>query len=106
MDHKLIQILYFVKNVEKNYKRIKTIISISAFLILLIGTICSLVLVIIGISNKSGIDATYIKAERKAEFFSNGFSPKYYQLGSQLDKANSSTLYFMFIDFNISFEPL
>ena len=87
---------------EQNYKRIKSKISISAFLILLIGTICSLVLVIIAISNKSGIDVTYVKAQRNAEFFANGSSPKYYELGSQLDKANSSTLYFMFAGFIIT----
>lgn len=86
---------------EKNYKRIKAKISICAILILLIGTISGLILVIVGISNKNGIDVPYIKSQKNAEFFLNGYSPKFYEFEAQLDKANSSTLYFMFAGFII-----
>ena len=80
---------------EEHYYRVKRLISFIALIVLLLGIIGGSVLIRIGISNKNNIDVASIKAQKNAEFFEHGFSDKYYELESQLYKAESSGPFFI-----------
>ena len=80
---------------EEHYYRVKRVISFIALIILLLGIIGGLVLIRIGIINKNNVDVATIRAQKTAEFFKNGFSDKYYELDSQLNKGEFSVPFFI-----------
>lgn len=71
---------------EERYKKTKRKITLIALLIFLIGIAIGGGMIGKGLSIKNSIDFPKVEAQKSAEFRENGFSEKYYELQSQLDK--------------------
>ena len=80
---------------EEKYQKNKKKIVLFALIILLIGLISGGLFIKIGVTRSGEANLSELKGLKKEEFHSNGFSSKYYELDSQINRVEMAPLFYM-----------